>query len=109
MKFVDVYQFREAVREYNLKRGKDLSFVKNDKDKVIIVCKDEHCNYRVYGSKVRDEITFQIKTYNPNHTCTRAYKNSQITSRWIAERYMKTFRHDIEKPIIALQLQIKDK
>ena len=50
MKFVDVYQFREAVREYNLKKGKDLSFVKNDKDKVIIVCKDKHCNYRVYGS-----------------------------------------------------------
>jgi TFIIF-interacting CTD phosphatase-like protein len=50
MKFADVYQFREAGREYNLKIGKDLSFVKNDKDKVIIVCKDEHCNYRVYGS-----------------------------------------------------------
>uniref|UniRef100_A0A2N9HPZ0 Uncharacterized protein n=1 Tax=Fagus sylvatica TaxID=28930 RepID=A0A2N9HPZ0_FAGSY len=33
MKFADVYQFREAVREYNLKIGKDLSFVKNDKDK----------------------------------------------------------------------------
>ena len=53
-----MYQFREAVREYNLKMGNDLSFVKNDKDKVIIVCKDEHCNYRVYGSKVRDEMTF---------------------------------------------------
>ena len=76
MKFADVYQFKETVREYNLKKGKDLSFVKNGKDKVIIVCKDKHCNYRVYGSKVKDEMTFQIKTYNPNHTCTRAYKNS---------------------------------
>jgi hypothetical protein len=88
MKFADVYQFREAVREYNLKIGKDLSFVKNDKDKVIIVCKDEHCNYRVYGSQVKDEMTFQIKTYNPNHTCTRAYKNSAINSRWISKRYI---------------------
>ena len=98
--FADVYQFREAVREYNLKIRKDLSFVKNDKDKVIIVCKDEHCNYRVHGSKVKDEMTFQIKTYNPNHTCTRAYKNSQITSRWIAERYMETFRHDIKNLLL---------
>jgi predicted Rdx family selenoprotein len=97
------------MREYNLKKGKDLSFVKNDKDKVIIVCKNEHCNYRVYGSKVRDEMTFQIKTYNLNHTCTRAYKNSQLTSRWIAERYMETFRHDIQKPIVTLQQQIKGK
>ena len=109
MKFADIYQFREAVKEYNLKKGKDLSFVKNNKDKVIIVCKDEHCNYRVYGSKVRDEMTFQIKTYNPNHTCTRAYKNSQLTSMWIAERYMETFKHDIQKPIVTLQQQIKGK
>ena len=58
MKFADVYQFKEVVREYNLKKGKDLSFMKNGKDKVIIVCKDEHCNYKVYGSKVKDEMTF---------------------------------------------------
>uniref|UniRef100_A0A2N9EU15 CCHC-type domain-containing protein n=1 Tax=Fagus sylvatica TaxID=28930 RepID=A0A2N9EU15_FAGSY len=109
MKFSDVYQFREAVREYNLKIGKDLSFVKNDKDKVIIVCKDEHCSYRVYGSQVRDEMTFQIKTYNPNHTCTRAYKNSAMNSKWISKRYMETFRHDIKKPTLALQQEIKSK
>ena len=109
MKFADVYQFREAVREYNLKIRKDLSFVKNDKDKVIIVCKDEHCNYRVYGSQVRDEMTFQIKTYNPNHTCIRAYKNSAINSRWISKRYMETFKHDIQKLALALQQEIKGK
>jgi predicted Rdx family selenoprotein len=97
------------MREYNLKIEKDLSFVKNDKDKVILMCKNEHCNYRVYGSQVRDEMTFQIKTYNLNHTCTRAYKNSAINSRWIAERYMETFRHDIQKPTIALQQEIKGK
>uniref|UniRef100_A0A2N9H1Q0 MULE transposase domain-containing protein n=1 Tax=Fagus sylvatica TaxID=28930 RepID=A0A2N9H1Q0_FAGSY len=34
MKFADVYQFKETVREYNLKKGKDLSFVKNGKDKL---------------------------------------------------------------------------
>ena len=107
MEFADVYQFREAVREYNLKIGNDLSFVKNDKYKVIIVCKDEHSNYRVYGSKVRDEMTFQIKTYNPNHTCTRAYKNSAMNSKWISKRYMETFRHNIKKPTITLQKEIK--
>ena len=106
MKFANVYQFREAVREYNLKIGNDLSFVKNDKDKVIIVCKDD-CNYRVYGSQVRDEMTFQIKNYNPNHNCTRTYKNSAMNSRWISKRYMETFRHNIKKSTIALQQEIK--
>ena len=58
MKFANVYQFKEVVTEYNLKKENDLLFVKNGKDKVIIVCKDEHCNYSVYDSKVKDEMTF---------------------------------------------------
>ena len=28
---------------------------------------------------------------------------------WIAERYMETFKHDIQKPIVTLQQQIKGK
>ena len=54
-------------------------------------------------------MTFQIKTYNLNHTNTRAYKNSAMNSRWIAERYMETFRHDIQKSTFALQQEIKGK
>ena len=54
-------------------------------------------------------MTFQIKTYNPNHTCIRAYKNSTMNSRWISKRYMQTCRHNIQKPTIALQQEIKGK
>ena len=58
LKFGDVATFREAVREANLIKGKDLCFVKNNKDKVIVRCKAEGCKYRVYGSQVTDEMTF---------------------------------------------------
>ena len=109
LKFGDVATFREAVREANLIKGKDLHFVKNNKDKVIVRCKAEGCKYRVYGSQVTDEMTFQIKTLNPTHTCTRANKNSACTSRWISKRYMQKFRYDLNCPTAGLQKEIKDK
>ena len=90
-------------------KGKDLHFVKNHKDKVIVRCKVEGCKYRVYGSQVTNEMTFQIKTLNPTHTCTRAYKNSACTSRWISKRYMQKFRYDLNCPTAGLQKEIKDK
>ena len=46
LKFGDVATFREAVREANLIKGKDLRFVKNNKDKVIVRCKAEGCKYK---------------------------------------------------------------
>ncbi|KAL0003830.1 hypothetical protein SO802_011391 [Lithocarpus litseifolius] len=109
LKFGDVATFRAAVREANLIKGKDLRFVKNNKDKVIVRCKAEGCKYRVYGSQVTDEMTFQIKTLNPTHTCTRAYKNSACTSRWISKRYMQKFRYDLNCATAGLQKEIKDK
>ena len=50
LKLGDVANFRAAVREANLIKGKDLRFVKKNEDKVIVRCKDKRCNYRVYGS-----------------------------------------------------------
>ncbi|KAF3954355.1 hypothetical protein CMV_020285 [Castanea mollissima] len=109
LKFGDVATFRAVVREANLIKGKDLRFVKNNKDKVIVRCKAEGCKYRVYGSQVTDEMTFQIKTLNPTHTCTRACKNSACTSRWISKRYVQKFRYDLNYATAGLQKEIKDK
>jgi hypothetical protein len=41
MTFTSVNQFKQAVREYNLFRGKDVQFTKNDGDKVIGVCRSK--------------------------------------------------------------------
>jgi len=40
MSFDSAGQFRKAVREYNLFRGYDVEFTKNDGDRVIGVCRN---------------------------------------------------------------------
>jgi len=52
VKFSNIQMFREAVKEFNLKRGKDITFFflkKNERIKCIAVYKDPKCGYRVYA------------------------------------------------------------
>jgi len=94
MSFDSAGQFRKAMREYNLFRGKDVDFTKNDGDRVIGVCRNRAmgCPWRVYGASVTGEMTFLLKSLNPNHRCTRCCKSSIVNSRWIADRMVHKFK-----------------
>jgi hypothetical protein len=109
--FASAKQFREAVRTYNLIRGKDVQFTKNDGDRVIGICrsKSEGCPWRVYGSFITGEKTFMIKSLNSTHSCTRKYKSSIVTSKWIADRMVHKFRTQPDYPLEALREDVKEK
>jgi hypothetical protein len=93
------------VREYNLFRGKDVEFIKNDGDLMIGVCRNRAKGYlwRVYGSLVPSEMTFMLKSPNPNHQCTRCYKSSIVTSRWIADRVVHKFKTRLNYPLAVCE------
>ncbi|XP_059438654.1 uncharacterized protein LOC132171372 [Corylus avellana] len=61
MKFTNIQMFREAMRVYNVKRGNDVKFTKNETMRCVAVCRDAKCNYKVYGRKMPDEESFQEK------------------------------------------------
>jgi hypothetical protein len=92
MKFPEIRTFMEAVRMFNLKRGKDITFTRNERQKCIVVCKEPNCNYRVYARKLPDEKTFQIRSMQSEHLCCRKFKNSIVTSTWIADKLIDKFR-----------------
>jgi hypothetical protein len=97
------------VREYNLFRGKDVVFTKNDGNRVIGVCRsrDKGCPWRVYGSLVMSEVTFMLRSLNPKHQCTRCYKSSIVTSRWIADRMVHKFKTQPNYPLASLYDDVK--
>lgn len=92
LKFPSVQTFRDVVREANLLRGKDVKFKKNCSDKCIVVCREERCDYRIYARWMSQEKTFQIRSCNPTHCCTRKYRNSIVNSKWIANRFLEQFK-----------------
>jgi hypothetical protein len=105
--FRDVYEFRKAIKQANVLKGKDLAYQKNSRKKLIVVCADKKCKYRVYGRQLKDEETFMLISIKPKHTCARRYKNHLITSNWIAEWCMDSFRDQPNMPIDVLKKKVK--
>lgn len=51
-----------------------------------------HCLWRCYGSVVKVDNTFLIKTLVEPHTCARSMDNLLVGSKWIAKQYLNVFR-----------------
>jgi hypothetical protein len=45
----------------------------------------------------------------PRHTCARKYKNHLITSKWIAEWCLDSFRDQPKMPVEVLKKKVKKK
>jgi hypothetical protein len=78
--FHNAVEFRKVVRQYNIIRGKDLKFKKNENKRIMIVCKDLRCEYRVYGKQLKNVMTFLLISLRPQHTYTKKYQNHMLTS-----------------------------
>ena len=91
MLFNNAIEFKDVVREYAVKGGYDVKFTKSQTWKVQVNCSDG-CEWRLYISKMSGENTLQIKTYKPTHTCNKSYKNRQVTSAFLASKYVNKFR-----------------
>jgi hypothetical protein len=107
--FHDAADFRKAMRQYNIIRGKDMKFKKNEKKRIVIVCKDARCKYRVYGRQLKNEMTFLLIFLWPKHNCTRRYQNHMVTSSWITDWCMDSFREQPNMPIDVLEKKLKAK
>ena len=79
MLFTTPKQFQEAVTDYVVCGGWGIRFVKNDSQMVRAVCQ-ENCKFVAYLAKLPREKSYQLRTLNLEHTCTRSYKNPRCTS-----------------------------
>jgi hypothetical protein len=101
MKFSSIQLFREAVKQYHVRRGNDIKFVKNERAKCVAVCRDSSWQYRVYGRQMATEASFEFRFLRPKHTCSRVYKSSIVNSRWISDKLYDKFKI---KPNMTLQV-----
>jgi hypothetical protein len=101
--------FRKAVKQYNIPKREGLEFKKNELKRIVMVCKDSKCRYRVYGRQLKNEQTFLLVSIRPKHTCIRRYQNHMVTSTWIAKWCMDSFREQPNMPIDVLRKKVKNK
>ncbi|KAF4352379.1 hypothetical protein F8388_016658 [Cannabis sativa] len=84
--------FKQAIREYALREGKDIFFKKNDPHRVRAQCKGVNCRWICYASKIDDSPTFDIKSYEAEHKCCRTNSNRWATAQWLSAKYREEFK-----------------
>ena len=72
---------------------------RNDQRRVRAHCA-AGCPWNMYASFDSMANAFMIKTYSGTHNCQKEWVLKRYTSRWLAEKYVETFRAD-EKMSLA--------
>ena len=64
---------------------------RNDKKRIRAHCA-EGCSWNLYASKDSRVKAFIVKTYYDEHNCPREWVIKQCTTKWLARKYIETFR-----------------
>ncbi|XP_027102956.1 uncharacterized protein [Coffea arabica] len=90
--FTNVDAFRAALKDYVIQKGFPILRLKNEKSRVTAVYGVEGCQWRIHASPVADSVTFQIKSYQPEHTCVMDKQCAEATSDWMAKKLVSVMR-----------------
>ncbi|KAL0345388.1 UNVERIFIED_CONTAM: hypothetical protein Sradi_4370100 [Sesamum radiatum] len=102
MCFSDTATLRQAIRQHAIVNGRDVTFTINDRHKVQAKCKHETCSWLIYASKVQNEDTMQVKTFNGTHHCPRKQRVSHANAKWLADRYKDKIWTDPKWPVDSM-------
>ena len=83
MEFNSNREFKDAIIDWNVLNGYQIKMSKNEPDTIRVICKKK-CGYLVFYSHVGTSHTYQIKTLQPDHTCSKTVKNKSACARWVA-------------------------
>jgi hypothetical protein len=106
--FVDVNEFRTALRDFVIQEGFEIKRIKNEKARVTAICAADGCCWRIHASPTPDGKTYKIKTYNPTHSCIRTSKNSNATSTWIAKKLENKIKVDPNMSYAIMKQELLD-
>jgi hypothetical protein len=91
--FDDVQLVSKAISEYSAKNRVEIHMPRNDSKRVGAHCA-EGCPWNFYASWDSRTKCFLVKTYNGQHICQKKWMVKSCTSKWLAEKYLETFRAD---------------
>ncbi|XP_019198411.1 PREDICTED: uncharacterized protein LOC109192291 [Ipomoea nil] len=109
MTFASKQEFKEAVHNYAIKNGKDMKFVKNDKYRFIVECKQEGCPFRISLRKVINSLSWRILTMEQKHDgCSWAFDNRMMNSTKIAKRWSKEINYNPDWKMLKFKEKVHD-
>ena len=95
MLFASVDSFREVLKDYMIQEGFDIVRTRNERDRFTALCAGRGCNRYIHASTNANDVTFEIKVYESEHTCMKNSTNKAATSTWIAKKMANQFKADL--------------
>lgn len=92
-KFSSKEEFKEAVINYSVCNGYDLRFIKDDKERVRVGCKDR-CPWIALCSKIPGEDTWQLRKLVDEHNFSSEYTLKFMTAGWLGNKLLSTVREN---------------
>lgn len=92
MEFGDLQSFKEAVKDYTIDVGREMRWIKNDSIRATAECRVENCPWRIYCAWSKARLSFQIKSFNEEHTCSRTFRNRAASTSWCTKKLEKKLR-----------------
>ncbi|GMY06045.1 hypothetical protein FCV25MIE_01284 [Fagus crenata] len=108
MLFTSTKQFKEAIIEYAVEGGWGIRFVKNDKVRVRAICQ-EGCKFIAFLAKLPRELTFQLKTLQLEHSCSRCFKNPKMTTKFLAKKLVGRVKDQPDIKLRSIQKKVRKK
>ncbi|KAL3502277.1 hypothetical protein ACH5RR_036726 [Cinchona calisaya] len=87
MVFSSFREFNTAIRSWNIKRGRQIKFVKSGKIRVSDGCLKKGCDWEIYARKMKGTGIIQFRTFRAKHKCGFVYYNKCVKSTWVANKY----------------------
>ncbi|RYR00335.1 hypothetical protein Ahy_B07g088465 [Arachis hypogaea] len=81
-KFATIDGFKEAVKDMFISEGRELLWIKNDKERVRVGCRGEECPWLAHLSYNKTLLCYQVKTYKAEHTCARDLGSNAADQHW---------------------------
>nr|XP_025618784.2 uncharacterized protein LOC112710668 isoform X1 [Arachis hypogaea] len=88
-RFATIERFKEVVKDSFIAEGRELRWIKNDRERVRVGCKDDDCPWLVHLSYNRSLQCYQVKTYKNDHTCARDLGSNAVDQHWISKKVEK--------------------
>ncbi|XP_015943212.1 uncharacterized protein LOC107468445 [Arachis duranensis] len=95
-RFATIDRFKEVVKDSFIAEGRELRWIKNDKERVRMGCMDDEWPCLVHLSYNNSLQCYQVKTYKNDHTCARDMGSNAADQHWISlkvEKRMNTQPH----------------
>ena len=105
--FENAEHFRRVLKTHAIMMNRSFTYIKNEKNRIVVVCSETECPWRIRASLHKNDGTFGIRTCNLKHSCgvdnLKDRGHPKADANWIAYQIREKVKTDPSyKPCVAV-------